>query len=337
MGTKAGRNVIRPKWMFRRFRARLRAGQSWHFFADIGRLIWEYRLYGLVILVVTIVQELVALWPVQLLGEFVDRLQTGDLGNVVWLFFGASLLYPAIVRANVILRHKMFYETDYQKRVELTLQVADEEDAKDAEAAGSAHTSLAQAVSGVTNGTYHLLGSFTPVIIKIIIVSSRLVSYNVTLGATYVASLIVPVLLTVLFNHKLRVLRDTQYSVVSTTSGAAIKAIVERENQSARDRFLRVMRERRRVLISLVCRSQTFLYARQAFLVGSQFLVVAVALMMRNQIGLTQGDFTQIIGYTTQVGAAFLNAVAFVDNIVSYSRAYHVHRQMHLAPADAAR
>ncbi len=336
MGTKIGAGAIGIRRFSRRFGARLRTVQSWQFFADIGRLIWEYRLYGLAILAVTIIQELVALWPVQLLGEFVDRLQSGDLGHVVWLFFGASLLYPAIVRGNVILRHKMFYETDYQKRVELTLQVADEEEAKDAEAAGAAHTSLVQAVSGVTNATYHLLGSFTPVIIKIVIVSSRLVSYNIILGVTYVGSLVVPVLLTILFNNKLKVLRDTQYSVISESSGAGIKALVDRDNTSARERFVNVMRERKRVLITLVSRSQTFLYVRQAFLVGSQFLVVAIALRMREEIGLTPGDFTQVLGYTTQVATAFLNAVAFTDNIVAYSRAYHVHRQKHRAPAAGA-
>ena len=68
---------------------------------------------------VTIFQEIAALWPVNLLGEFIDRLDTGDMGNTVWLLLGASLFYPGLLRANVILRHKMFYETDFRKRVEI--------------------------------------------------------------------------------------------------------------------------------------------------------------------------------------------------------------------------
>jgi hypothetical protein len=333
MGIRAGRVAVGPRRMAARVGQRLRANQGWHFYSDTLRLIWEYRLFGLAILGVTVAQEFAALWPVQLLGQFVDRLQTGDLGNVVFVFLGASLLHPFIVRSNVILRHKMFYETDFQKRVELTLQVAEETDAKDAEAAGSAHTSLVQAVSGVTNAAYHLLGSFTPVLIKLVVVGTRLLAYNELLGLAYVGSLIVPVLLTVLFNNKLRVLRDTQYSIINRTSGAGIKAIIERDNVEARNRFTSTMRERTNILIALVSRSQIFLYIREMALVSSQFLVVFLALGMRERLGLTPGDFTQIIGYTAQVAVAFLNSVSFVDNIVSYSRAYHVYRQEHRAPA----
>jgi len=329
MGLRIGRLVARPRWVAVRMVRRVRANQSWAFASDVLGLIWQFRLFGVAILAVTVVQEFVALWPVQLLGQFVDRLQTGDIGNTVVLFLGASLLHPAIVRANVILRHKMFYECDFRKRVELTLQVADETDGKDAEAAGSAHTSLVQAVSGVTNAAYHLLGSFTPVLVKTIVVAGRLLAYNEILGLAYVSSLSVPILLTILFNHKLRVLRDTQYSVINKTSGAGIKTILERDNVDARERFVAIMRERTSILISLVCRSQCFLYVRQAALVGSQFLVVFLALGLRDRLGMTPGDFTQVVGYTGQVAVAFLNAVSFVDNIFSYSRAYHVYRQEH--------
>lgn len=329
MGARVGRLVVRPKTVAARIARRIQAYPSWGFVSDVLGLIWEYRLFGLAILAVTVVQEIVALWPVQLLGQFVDRLQTGDIGNVVLLFLGASLLHPAIVRANVILRHKMFYESDLRKRVELTLQVAEETDGKDAESAGSAHTSLVQAVSGVTNAAYHLLGGFTPVIIKIVVVASRLLAYNYVLGLAYVASLSAPILLTILFNHKLRVLRDTQYSVINKTTGAGIRTIVERGKEETRERFLRIMRERTDILISLVTRSQSFLYVREATLVGSQFLVVFLALGLRDRIGMTPGDFTKVVGYTAQVAVAFLNAVSFVDNIFSYSRAYHVYRQEH--------
>ena len=330
MGVRSERIAIRPRRIVRQVGQRLRANQGWAFFEDVGRLIWEFRLYGLMILAVTIGQEFVALWPVQLLGQFVDRLSTGEpLGNVVLLFLGASLLYPAIVRGNVILRHKMFYESELRKRVELTLQVADEEESKDPEAAGAAHTSLTQAVSALTNAAYHILGSFTPVIIKIIVVAVRLVNYNSILGLAYVSSLIVPLALTLLFNNKLRVLRDNQYSAISRTSGTGIKTILEKENSEVRQRFLATMRERTNILFSLIARNQSFLYIREAALIGSQFLVVFIALGLKDRLGMTPGDFTQVVGYTGQVAVAFLNAVSFVDNIFSHSRAYHVYRQEH--------
>lgn len=332
MGSRVGRIDLRPRRLVKQVEERLRANPSWSFASDVLGLIWEYRGYGLAILAVTVLQELAVLWPVQLLGQFVDRLSTGDLGNIVWLFLGASLLAPGIARANVILRHKMFYETDLQKRVELTLQVAEANECKDAESAGSAHTSLVQAVSGVTNAAYHVLGSFTPVIIKLLVVVGRLLAYNEILGLTYVASLSVPMLLTILFNNRLRVMRDNQYLAINRTTGAGIKTILERDNAELRSRFLQIMRERTDILYLLVARNQIFLYVREVALIGSQFMVVFLALGLRERIGLTPGDFTQVIGYTTQVAASFLNSVSFVDNIFSYSRAYHVYRQEHKAP-----
>jgi ABC-type multidrug transport system fused ATPase/permease subunit len=330
MGVRSERIAIRPRRIVRQVGQRLRANQGWAFYEDVGRLIWDFRLYGLVILAVTIGQEFVALWPVQLLGQFVDRLSTGEpLGNVVLLFLGASLLYPAIARGNVILRHKMFYESELRKRVELTLQVAEEPDTKDPVTAGAAHTSLTLAVSALTNAAYHILGSFTPVIIKIIVVAVRLVNYNGILGLAYVSSLIIPLALTLLFNNKLRVLRDNQYSVISRTSGTGIKTILEKENTEVRQRFLTTMRERTDILFSLIARNQSFLYIREAALIGSQFLVVFIALGLKDRLGMTPGDFTQVVGYTGQVAVAFLNAVSFVDNIFSHSRAYHVYRQEH--------
>jgi len=309
---------------WRRLRGEMLLSPNWHFARDVLRLIWEYKFYSLAIVIVTIFQELAALWPVNLLGQFVDRLQTGELGHVVWVFFGASLLYPGIVRGNIILRHKMFYEADFQKRVEMILEEAERGVATDPEAAGSALTRVVNAVSGITNATYHVLGSFTPVIIKIIVVSGNLLAYNGMLGMVYLASLTVPALMTIFFNNKLRVLRDAQYSVVSRVTGAGVKAIVERENQDARSRFEQIMHERRRVLISLVTRSQLFLYSREVALVGGQFLTIFIALHLREQLHLTPGDFTKIVGYTTQVAAAFINTVAYLDAIISYSRAYHV-------------
>ena len=143
------------------------------FTSDVARLIWQYRGYSAVIILLTIVQEFAALWPVTLLGEFIDRLDSGDLGRVVWLFLFASLLYPGLMRANVVLRHRMFYETDYQKMVELVLRTSDACDQPSSEEAGTAYTRLTNAAAGITNATYHLLGSFTPVIIKIIMALPR--------------------------------------------------------------------------------------------------------------------------------------------------------------------
>ncbi len=338
MGTSEGRFSLRPGRLVRLLRQRITSGPSWPFFQDVGGLIWDFRLYGLAILAITVAQELLALWPVQLLGEFVDRLGSdAPLGNVVVLFMAASLLYPAVARGNVILRHKMFYESDLRRRVELTLLVAAEGEGKDAESAGAAHTSLVQAVSGVTNAAYHALGSFAPVVIKIVVVTVRLVSYNDVLGIAYIASLLIPGALTVLFNNKLRVLRDTQYSVINRTTGCGIKTIIERDNMDVRQRFLTTMRERTDILFSLMVRSQVFLYIREAALVGGQFLVVFLALGMRERLGLTPGDFTQVVGYTAQVAAAFLTAVSVVDNIYSYISAYHVYRQEHKSIGDIAR
>jgi len=300
---------------------------SWQFVADIWALIWEYRWYSIAIFVVTVIQEFAALWPVNLLGQFIDRLTTGDLGNVVWLFLFASAFYPGLVRANVMLRHKMFYETDFRKMVELVLRVSDQTCSADPEEAGAMYTRTANAVSGITNATYHVLGSFTPVIIKITIVCASLLQYNETLGLVYLVSLVVPSVMTIVFNKRLRVLLDSQYSVVSEVSGAAIKTIGNRDDTEARSRFHRAMGIRKHVYLSLIYKGQFYLYARELALVGSQFLVVFLALGMRTRIGLTAGDFSRIVGYTTQVAAAFITAASCLDAIVSYSRAYHVFAQ----------
>jgi len=306
-------------------RNELRLSLGWRFYSDVFRLIWEYRGFGLAIVAVTILQEFAALWPVSLLGQFVDRLQTGDLGHVVWLLMGASLLYPGIVRGNTILRHKMFYETDLQKRVELTLEESERGDCGDLEAAGTAHTRVVNAVSGITNAAFHILGSFAPVIIKVVVVAGNLLNYNRLLGAAYLGSLVVPAVMTVVFNNKLRVLRDAEYSVISRGSGIGVKVIAQREDTDARHKFGRIMFERKGVLISLVNQSQLYIYFREAALVGSQFLVVFLALAMREEIALTPGDFTRIIGYTTQVAAAFIGTASVLDAIISYSRAYYAY------------
>ena len=320
---------FRPGRAISRWSGNLKLNANWPFYRDVARLIGEYKGYGLAITAVTVLQEVSALWPVALLGQFVDRLATGDLGHVVWLFLGASLLYPGIVRGNTILRHKMFYETDFEKRVELTLLEADRAESGDVEEAGAAHTRVVNAVSGITNASYHILGSLAPVVIKIAVVSTKLLAYNRSLGLIYVATLLIPALMTALFNDKLRVLRDTQYSVISRSSGLGVRAIAYREDVEVRGRFATVMRERTNVLISLVSRSQVFLYCREISLVGSQFLIVFIALGMRDRISLTPGDFTQIVGYTTQVAVAFINTAAVLDAIISYSRAYRVFAQAH--------
>jgi ABC-type multidrug transport system fused ATPase/permease subunit len=311
----------------KRIEQSVRYDPNWQFARDVWKLIWEYRWYSLAIILVTILQEVSALWPVSLLGDLVDRLESGNLGYVVWLLAGTSLLYPAILRGNVMLRHKMFYETDFQKRVELTLQTTGQGKAEDAESAGAMNARIANAVSGITNAAYHVLGSFTPVIIKIVVVSGSLLAYNRVLGLTYLGSLVFPALMTVLFNHKLQVLRDAQYSVISKSEGVVIKAITRDDNEDTRHDFVTVMRERKGVLIALLNKHQFFLYLRQAVLIGSQFMVVFIALAMRAQLHLTPGDFTRIIGYTAQVAAAFIEAAACLDAIISYSRAYHVYAQ----------
>ena len=319
----------RPRWVIARLDALWGADRNWQFARAVGGLIWEYRRYALGILGVTVLQELSALAPVRLLGIFVDRLSGASLGSVVWLFLGASLLAPAVARANVILRHKMFYETDFSQRVELTLAEAARMTPADTEAAGEANSRVANAVSGITNAAYHVLGSFTPVIIKIAVVAASLVAYNRLLGAVYVASLVVPMVLTAIFNDRLRVLRDAQYSIISRLEGAGVRVITQGDDVGAQERFRRTMRERANVLITLVARHQVSLLVRQAALVGSQFAVVFLAIYLRSRIGLTPGDFTMIVGYTTQVAAAFIEAAACLDAIMSYSRAYHVYVDAH--------
>ncbi|MGI6206840.1 MAG: hypothetical protein ACOYEW_01390 [Anaerolineae bacterium] len=316
---------LRPARLRRLLQDELAVNPGWQFIADVSRLIWEYRYFSLAILVVTVFQEFAALWPVSLLGQFIDRLTVGDPDDIIWLLIGASLFYPAVVRANVILRHKLFYETDFRKMVELVLKVSDRGEYEDTEAAAAAYTRAANAVSGITNAAYHVLGSFTPVIIKIVIVSGSLLSYNQTLGLVYMLSLTIPTIMTVVFNRRLRVLLDSQYSVVSRVSGAGIKTISDRENMAARDKFQEAMGIRKGIYISLVNKGQFYLYAREAVLVGSQFLVVLLALSMRQRLGMTPGDFAKIIGYMAQVAAAFITAAACLDAIVSYSRAYHVY------------
>jgi hypothetical protein len=79
------------------------------------------------------------------------------------------------------------------------------------------------------------------------------------------------------------------------------------------------------VLIALVYKDQFYVYLREVALVGSQFLVVFVALSLRDTIHITPGDFTKIFGYTAQVAASFISAASCLDAIISYSRAYHVY------------
>lgn len=320
-----GRLDLRPKNIARVLLGDLEYSPSWHFVRDVARLIWESKWFSLAIFVVTIFQEYAALVPVNLLGQFIDRLGTGDMGNTVWLFLLSTLFYPALMRGNVMLRHKMFYEMDYRKNVEMVLKAAEKGDAPSPEAAGAAFARTANAVSGITNAVYHVLGSFTPIIIKIIIVSINLVAYNRLLGQVYVASLLIPAVMTIVFNRWLRVLLDSQYSVASEFSGAGVRTFTERGNEEVKERFRDVMRVRRRVHIHLVIKGQFFIYLREAALIGSQFIVVFMAVAIRTQLGLTPGDFAKIIGYTTQVAAAFIGAASCLDAIISYSRAYHVY------------
>ena len=295
------------------------------FTSNVARLIWQYRAYSAAIILLTIVQEFAALWPVSLLGEFIDRLDSGDLGQVVWLFLFASLLYPGLVRGNIILRHRMLYQTDYQKMVELVLRASDAPKGRDSEEVGTEYTRLANAVAGITNATFHILGGFTPIIFKIIIVSGRLLAYNRLLGLVYTASLVVPAALTVVFNQRLRFLLDAHYALGGEVSGAAMRVISEGDDLDARARYGERMHVRRSLLQKLVAKGQFFTYLREAALVASQFLVVFMALALRTTISITPGDFARIIGYTTQVAAAFVGAVASLDAIVSYTRAYHVY------------
>ncbi|MBN1640843.1 MAG: ABC transporter ATP-binding protein [Anaerolineae bacterium] len=308
-----------------RVRTRFTYDPTWQFVGNIGDLIWEFKWYSLSIFAVTILQEIAALWPVNLLGDFIDGLESGEVGHIVWLLLGASLFYPGLLRANVILRHKMFYETDLSKRVELILHASDAGRWTDSEAAGAAYTKTVNAVSGITNAVYHILASFTPVVIKIVIVSGNLLTYNRLLGIAYVTSLVFPLAMTFLFNNRLRVLRDSQYAMIGESSGLGIKVIAEKENQDVRQKFRDVMRTRTDVFVSLLAKSQSFLYVREAALIGSQFLVVLMALSMRQRLNMTPGDFTKIVGYTTQVAAAFISAASCLDAIVSYSRAYYIY------------
>ncbi len=314
------------------------------FVRNIIALIWRHKGYSAAIILVTVLQELSALWPVALLGTFVDRLGTDDLGYTVWWLMGASLLYPGIVRGNVILRHKMFYETDFQKRVELTGKVRDKGGHTSMEDAGAANTRIVQAVSGITNAAYHVLGSFTPVVVKIVAVGAALIAYNRTLGVVYVVSLILPTVLTLVFNRMLRTLQRSGYAFFSRAEGIVMRALAEKgvplppltgagssmmkAPEEGQD-YVEALKTRRVFLFLFLAKSQWYIYIREVCLVGSQFLVVFVALAMRKKIGLTPGDFTKILGYTAQVAGAFISAAACLDAIVSYARAYRVYAENH--------
>jgi hypothetical protein len=295
------------------------------FARDIWVMVRQYRWHSLAILGVTVVQEVSALWPVNALGQFIDGLQGEDVTHSLLLLIGTSILAPGVARLNVILRHKLFYETDFQSRVEMTLRLPGP--VEDVEDAGKINSRIANAVGSITNAAYHVLGSFAPVIVKVVVVSASLLAYNSLVGWSFLASLSIPVILTVTYNTSLRRLRDHQYAVVSRTEGIGTLLITAPNHDGARSRFLRLMRERRDVLFTLVARSQLSLYSREAALVASQFLVVVLALSMRRRLHMTAGDFTRIIGYTAQVSVAFLNAAACLDAVVSYSRAWHVYAE----------
>jgi hypothetical protein len=106
-----------------------------------------------------------------------------------------------------------------------------------------------------------------------------------------------------------------------------VRVIVGGSDEQVRNRFVKVIRDRSDILISLVTKHQVSLLVREAALAGCQFTVIFLALALRERIGLTPGDFTRIAGYTTQVGVAFINTASFLDAIMSHSRAYHVFDQ----------
>jgi hypothetical protein len=115
MAQRRGRIRSGVERLSQRFTFEYAMSPLWQFVGNVADLIWEYRWYSLAIFAMTIFQGIAAPWPVNLLGEFIDRLDTGDMGRTVWLLLAASLFYPGLLRANVILRHKMFYETDFRK------------------------------------------------------------------------------------------------------------------------------------------------------------------------------------------------------------------------------
>lgn len=309
---------------------RTHGSTDWHFFTGAMRLLWDYRRYSIPSMALTIVQEIAALWPARLLGQFVDRLQGGDPGNVVWLFFGASILYPLLLRTNVIISNRMFYAMELEKRLEWTARVGQSgQCANDAEKAGTAIIRIVNAVSAMAHLAFYSVRSIAPIFVKVIAVSSALLTYSRTLGLVYVASLAIPVWMTIRYNRRVRALRDRQYGVASEVTGTAVKALAEHENPEPRSRFLEVMVERRRILFTLLARSQVANLARTVVLTGSQFAVVFLALAMRHDLGLTPGDFTTIVGYTGQVAAAVLGAASVYDTIVDLTRAYTVYVEAH--------
>ena len=79
------------------------------------------------------------------------------------------------------------------------------------------------------------------------------------------------------------------------------------------------------VLLSQILIFTAWSDAKFGTLANVILLVVAIAVSMRKSLGLTAGDFTRVIGYTAQVAAAFINAAACLDAVVSYSRAWHVY------------
>ena len=309
---------------------RTRSSTDWHFFVGAMRLLWDYRRFSIPSMALTIFQEIAALWPARLLGQFVDRLQTGDLGNVVWLFFGASVLYPLVLRTNVIVSNRMFYAMELEKRVEWTARVGKSgQCAGDAEKAGTAIIRIVNGVSAMAHLAFYTVRSVAPIFVKVIAVSSALLAYSRTLGLVYMGSLVIPVVMTIRYNKRVRALRDRQYGLASEVTGTAVKALAEHENPEPRARFLDVMVDRRRVLFGLLARSQLANFFRTAVLTGSQFAVVFLALAMRHDLGLTPGDFTTIVGYTGQVAAAVLGAASVYDTIVDLTRAYTVYVQAH--------
>jgi hypothetical protein len=303
----------------------MRESPSGQFASDVGRMISEYRWFSLTIVAVTVLQEVAALWPVNLLGRFIDGLGTDDTGRTVVLLIGASILAPAIGRFNVILRYKMFFQTDFQTRVEMTLRGS--VPAEDVEAAGKANSRVANSVSSITNAVFHVVGSFTPVIIKVLVVSGSLLAYNSLIGWAFIASLSIPTFLTWAANKWLRRHRDSSYFLAAASEGVVTRVISAPNAEPQVRRFIRMMREKRDVNFYLLQRSQITLFLREVALVGSQFLVVLLALAMRERLHITAGDFTRIVGYTGQVSVAFINTAACIDAVISYSRAWHVYEE----------
>lgn len=297
------------------------------FLRDVFRLLWQYRGLSVLVLGVTIGQELSSLWPYSSLGKCVDKFQSKEIFLAVVVFVLANGVHLLVSSLSGILRNTLKFDLECFLRIKLVSEEGGKGIWRDAKGAGRVNTLILNAISGLVQAADYLLGSFIPVLIKIGVVSADFMRYSWLLALAYLLSLLIPGAITIYINRKLLKLRDLQYKTDSLAGGEGVQTLLgsnsEGHNQALRDST----QERKRVQISLTVSSQVLNLLRTLSLAGSQLIVIFLAVYRRQELGLTAGDFTRLINYMVQVAGSFLGVASMIDALATFSRAHATYKE----------